>query len=274
MRTQEAVERFCASRVLRWNSPRTEEIYRTVLSRFAEVYEQLPTEPEAIEAFLARSGLAPASRNTYFRVLKTFYRFVEQRLRLPNPTRHVAAPPFVRPRPRILTPAQLHQLLMHPGHPPHVRALLYLLADTGIRIGEAASLTVEDVGEDSIVVRGKTGEREVPCSPAVCGMLKGLVPEGRVFPYTVDWLKHAVRKAFRRAGLSGSKLGPHTLRHTFATLWDGSERVLQGILGHKTPSMTFWYRQWRLESAKEEHARHSPLKRALEMEGPRQLSLF
>ena len=64
----------------------------------------------------------------------------------------------------------------------------------------------------------------------------------------------------KAVGLQGKKLGPHTLRHTFATLWSGEELVLQSLMGHSSLEMTKRYRQLRAEHVAVQHALHSPLK--------------
>ncbi|MHC4732735.1 MAG: tyrosine-type recombinase/integrase, partial [Planctomycetota bacterium] len=50
----------------------------------------------------------------------------------------------------------------------------------------------------------------------------------------------------KRAGLLGRGLnGPHSLRRTFATDYEGQERDLQALLGHKDLATTLLYRRSR-----------------------------
>lgn len=276
MDTHTLIQAFYASKALVWHSPKTASSYRSVLSQLEAQLPLYPTGPEPLEYFLASLHISPYSRFTYWRILQTFFRWASKRYGLENPLAEVQTPKASRPRPRILSLSEVYRLLEHPSHIAQVRLLLHLLADTGIRIGEAASLTLDDLREDSIIVRGKTGEREVPCSQDIVATLRERAPsEGSIFSAHIETLKRTIRDAFRRAGFRGHRLGPHTLRHTFATLWEGSEADLQQILGHKSPEMTFWYRQWRIDRAKRDHQLYSPRMRALKEEGvPRQARLL
>ena len=260
MFTQEAIDQFCVAKAVVWTSYRTRAKYLGVLTRFAAVYPEGPETPGPIESFLAGLQLAPQSLHTYYRVLRTFYGWYSRRHDTIDPFLMIQAPSAQRPRPRILSLEELQQLLSLPDHPPPAPLLLNVLADTGIRVGEAANLHRANITPDSLIVTGKTGAREVPCSPDICDDLR--THTGRIFPYLASSLTHMVQRAFRRAGFSGAKVGPHTLRHTFATLWGGSDADLQAILGHRAPEMTLWYRQFRIERAKRDHARYSPRNRS------------
>jgi integrase len=51
----------------------------------------------------------------------------------------------------------------------------------------------------------------------------------------------------------------HNLRHTFGTMWTGSEFALKEILGHSNFEMLSKYRALRLETTGKLHKVHSPL---------------
>lgn len=67
---------------------------------------------------------------------------------------------------------------------------------------------------------------------------------------------HSVRKAFRQAGLIGSA---HLLRHTFCSIFDGSDLALKDILGHTSFTMVNNYRHTKDAKAVQEHHQHSPV---------------
>lgn len=65
-------------------------------------------------------------------------------------------------------------------------------------------------------------------------------------PYA-EFPKGAWAGAIARAGLEDRGLTPHSLRRTFATYYEGQDRDLQEILGHKDLSTTLIYRRSRDE---------------------------
>ena len=277
METRDAISRFMDGKAVVWQSRKTVALYQAVLNQYAAIYPELPETPEPVEFFLVHLDLATYTKYNYFTRLRTFYRWCALRLGTNDPTPLIGRLSAHRPRPRILSLPELHQLLLHPGHPSIDRMLLNLFADTGIRCAEAVSITPGDIRPDTVLVTGKGNrQREVPCSPDLCTALiaMGGDPGQPVIPYHPAAVTKLIRRAFKRAGFTGAKTGPHTLRHTFATLWGGSDADLQGILGHSTPAMTLWYRQFRIDRAKADHQRYSPRRQALALGGPVQLPLL
>ena len=57
----------------------------------------------------------------------------------------------------------------------------------------------------------------------------------------------------------GQRPSSRALRHTFGTLWEGDELILQQILGHRKLEMVQRYRRFRIGRAVAQHAVHSPL---------------
>ena len=114
------------------------------------------------------------------------------------------------------------------------KALILVLLDSSARIGELASLRVSDLGDGFITVVGKTGERRYRCDSRLVALMREVSFDGVVFPMKVcgsrgqyvepvrfsrsDGLSAQVKRIMKRAGLKGAKLGPHTLRHTAASL--------------------------------------------------------
>jgi site-specific recombinase XerD len=138
-------------------------------------------------------------------------------------------------------------------------ALLALLAELGLRVGEALRLDVTDLrrnrGHRTVRVTGKGGRhRELPLPPPLCRDLDAHLESQvgpalfttaagkRVDPSTVFRL---VRRTARAAGLpEADRLSPHSLRHTVATaaLDAGAPlRDVQDLLGHADPRTTRRY---------------------------------
>ncbi len=265
MDTHQAAMLFLDSKRSSGRAKATIALYSMVLLRFSDSYVTLPSEPEQIEKWMASIDGQPETRHVYFRTLRTFYSWLDARHQIPNPTRSIEAPRVPGKLPRFLTPKELRLLLEYPHHSKRDRALLYFLVDTGVRSGEAASLLSENIKEGWAIVTGKRGQRFVPMSPVTQVMLAQMASSGPVWhgfrgPLTSSGIQQAVKSSMKSVGLQGKKLGPHLLRHTFATLWNGEELVLQNLLGHSSLHMTKRYRQLRVEHITTQHTLHSPLK--------------
>lgn len=126
-------------------------------------------------------------------------------------------------------------------------------------------MTVEGMRDGWVYVDGKTGPRWVPVSPLVMSMLKEIAPDGGPFwlgrrgPMSRNGLQMAVRMCFMRAGFVGEKMSPHRLRHTFATLWTGTDSDGMDAGGWKTWKVWREYKHQRPAKLHQAHAEHSPI---------------
>jgi integrase len=133
---------------------------------------------------------------------------------------------------------------------PSMSAIWQLLANTGMRVGEAMNLKWEDVNEKTIRVLStkehatKTRQwRDIPLSPGAASSLRHLESNDEyVLPRMCKMtLRTRFKKACAKAGVVGT---PHELRHTFI-----SQLVMQGIplrtvqvlAGHSTIAVTEKY---------------------------------
>lgn len=152
---------------------------------------------------------------------------------------------------------------------PVNRALVLLLAYTGLRFNKAAALRVGrvDLGRRRVRVvvafaevegelieqTPKTGKpRTVPVPPSLVPelrpLLEGRDPDELVFttrrgaPLRIrNWRYREFGNAVKAAGLAGKGLTPHKLRHTAASLAiaaGADVKVVQSMLGHATATMT------------------------------------
>ena len=249
-KTAEAVGQFVAAKAARGLSDATMRNYRSRLGRFADRFAALPMSSSIIEDHLSTIG-GPSNRHGEFRVLRTFYRWLKTKKKIrQNPVDEVEAPVVAKKVARSLNGEELQQLLNF-DHRPVDRAFLCLLADTGLRIGEALSIRgPAQFHSGMVVVRGKVGEREVPISDHIKDVVLPFLP----WPWaTVDGAKRAVSRAFGRAGIQGPRASAQTLRHTFCRLWDGDESVLEGIMGWSSARMRPVYRPYDTRRAKAQH---------------------
>jgi site-specific recombinase XerD len=158
MTIADAVEAFLADLERSGRSASTVRNYRADLSALLRS-GKLPAGTAGVARLVERhlKGLRLAGRS-WNRHLATLRRFCEYLVReglLPaNPLRGVRQAAVAAPRPEPLGARQLAALMERMPH-PRDRALVGLLADTGVRIGEALRLRVQDVdvGAGRVIVR-------------------------------------------------------------------------------------------------------------------------
>lgn len=138
-------------------------------------------------------------------------------------------------------------------------ALIDLLISTGIRIGEAVAITLEDIisSERTVLIHGKgRKQRLIYISSSVTwGRIKTLIKERSTSnnnflfvnrygnPITIHGVEDIYKKYAKKAQIN-TKSTPHYLRHTFATnlLANGADlRSVQEILGHASVATTQIY---------------------------------
>jgi site-specific recombinase XerD len=200
--------------------------------------------------------------------LRSFCRFlclsgrVERDLSTAVP--RVAAPP--EPLPGFLSPRQVDQLVksLRGPTPAHQRdyAVVLCLARLGVRAGELTRLTLDDINWRAGTLRltrtkGRR-ERQLPLPAEVGRALAEYVTQARprtsarqVFvtlqqgtPLSSNGLSTLTTRAMKRAGLVGSRFGPHLLRHTLAShlVQRGATlKAVADLLGHLSLNTTQIY---------------------------------
>jgi integrase/recombinase XerC len=157
-----------------------------------------------------------------------------------------------------LDPQQIRQLVAG-AETTRDRAIIALLAYTGVRRAELRDIRVEDVekAKRRVLIRlGKGGKsRFVFFPPTVGPMLEHLIDGRRTGPLilnargqslSVRSINEIVASVARAVGVRNpnprySNVTPHLLRHSFARNWKrsaGSLESLQKILGHASFSTT------------------------------------
>jgi integrase len=160
-----------------------------------------------------------------------------------------------------LTAAQVHGLLRAAGESSdglarRNYALVQLMLQNGLRVGEVAALRRSDVvlRERAGTVRVRNGKgltRNARCrlnATARRALRQLLEPEPAVQPEAavfrsgtvmpVRSIQNVIVALTRRAGLAGSDITAHSLRHTFALAWlrqhPGQLVELSQLLGHES----------------------------------------
>jgi integrase len=269
--TQVAVAEFLADCRYRDLAPATLRAYRWGLARLARETPRLPADPKQVRSVLSDQALALESRHDLRRILQRFFNWAGKTYGHPNPLKDLEPLRRRRNLPRVLTPDEL-QRLWNSTALGRDQTLVAIALDGGLRVGEIASLRRYNLGQSSAQVDGKTGPRVVPLSPLVLELLAHVGDGdhlwlGRRGPLTLEGVKQAYRRMFADAGITGRKTGPHTLRHTFGTMYvrsGGNLRVLQEIMGHKDLETTMLYVHLAGRDVAADHARHSPVHQLLQ----------
>jgi len=272
MRTELALREFLDSRMSSSLSRRTIEWYEDRLLPFAKCCPDFPRRPEPIESFLASVEGSPETKRDSFNALRTFFRFICKRHRIPNPMDGIDPPR--RPK-TLMATLEANELMkiLHSAQNLRDKAILTLIIDSGMRAGEVCSLLKHNIKQETVLVRGKTGWREVPISDETRWLLLHLSsksPHDHVFhghkgPITRFGIYRIVRECMEKAGIKGPKLGPHRIRHAFGKnyLMEGGDlRSLQEIMGHTDVKTTQKYAALNLTDIVKKHRKFSPLRAA------------
>jgi site-specific recombinase XerD len=286
----EALERFLSHLESRNASKRTIVEYRRNAGDFLaflgsrDVDWRMPDRASvrAYLAGLADRGLAASSVGGRLSAVRSLYRHAARQGWIEgDPLAGVRSPRRPGRLPRVLSVADAARLVEAPARTParsrrrvseelaaalarRDGALLELLYATGMRISEAAALTLDriDVGRRRLRVVGKgEKERELifgrPAQAAVEGYLRGARPRlaagGSPTPavflnanggaLTARGARLVVDRWVEATGVS-VRTSPHTLRHSFAThlLEGGADlRSVQELLGHANLATTQVY---------------------------------
>jgi integrase/recombinase XerC len=225
------------------------------------------TDFRAWLAHNAAENIGAASRARAVAGVRNFFHWLDRSGQMHNPAIDLLKVPKTQRRlPRPVTEIQAKEIVSlaansHEDSWIGLRdeALFTLLYGAGLRIGEALSLTGDDIlRRDSITVTGKGNkQRNVPLLPIVHTAVKNYLD---VCPYALKGdravfvgargeklnpavAQRSLRLLRRQLGLPDS-VTPHALRHSFAThlLASGADlRSLQELLGHSSLSTTQLY---------------------------------
>lgn len=229
----------------------------------SKVQEISTKDLEAFMAKLTKEGYTPKSISRKTNATKTFFRFLKISDYISDdPAALLEHPKFEMKPPRILSKIEYRALRDAAKNDPRISAIIELMLQTGIRIGELARLKISDVkfsenpqpGELSIPAGESYPARVTPLNKAAETALKKyldirpkadnehvfITKSGR--PLLVRNIRTAVNRYFRLAGIKDAKV--NDLRHTFVAhhLMSGTSLVLVSKLaGHKRLTTTEKY---------------------------------
>lgn len=187
--------------------------------------------------------------------IRTFFRFLKhENVIKVNPAFDISHPKYAQTPPRILTKMEYRALRDVAKEDPRTYALVELLLQTGIKIGELATIRLEDIKTDTLHIRkyGKNIERDVPLNPASQKALKKYLKtrdntqkNDHVFitrtgnQLLVRNIRQIIDRCFQEVGIENATV--NDLRNTFIAhqLTNGASlEYIAKIVGHRRISST------------------------------------
>jgi site-specific recombinase XerD len=276
---KQGVPLWIASLKARHHSPRTIQGYEADVKNYLK-RDQHPTFL-SIQGYIAErlDKVSSARVLGERKALTSFFKFLyKNELILGDPTAKLESIKVTHKERELPTRQDIEKLLksecFHRNNTAKFRTMTLLLANTGLRLGEACTIKKADIRYNSleIIVMGKgRKQRVVPISEYVAQKLKDWInQDGRsewLFPSDNlhgFWDERSYEKTFRRQcrryGIR--PFTPHALRHYFATqsLKNGARlEVVSRLLGHASIAITAdIYTHIDKEEIHETHSKFAP----------------
>jgi integrase/recombinase XerC len=268
---QEHINRFIRYlEVERGVSAHTVRAYRKDLGEFSAYAAAKPENMDLIDirGFIAgqiNKGLSKITVSRRLSSIRSFFKYLHREGYITaNPAKLVSNPKIPKMLPRYLSVDDVFSLIERPEGIGFItvrdRAILELLYSSGLRVSELSGLNVDDltIRESLVKIRGKgKKERIVPVGSKAIGAVKSYLVErmlrksrdkalflNRLGTRLTDRGVRRIVVKYARASAMTGHVGPHVLRHSFAShlLQGGADlRVIQELLGHASLSTTQKY---------------------------------
>ena len=201
-----------------------------------------------IATVLASLDCNAGGKHAYFRVLRAFYRWAcQEGLLVNSPMVNMKAPKVPAPL-RYSVDLDAIPVLLAACDNLRDKLVVSLLADTGVRLSELASLKVGaiDLVESSIAVWGKGAKQRKVCfGPFTQVLLEKYLDEHRPTDGLLGLKPRGVAQVLvGLESVTGIKCNAHSFRRTFATesVRNGMNLFhVQSLLGHSSLTMTRIY---------------------------------
>ena len=186
--------------------------------------------------------------------IRTFFRFLKNEDVIEhNSALEVPHPKYTQAPPRILSKLEYRALRDFAKEDARTYALVELLLQTGIKIGELSNLKINDIKDDNLYIQayGKSPTRIAPLNKAAQKALqeyiklRGSSQNDHLFitrtgkPLLVRNIRQIITRCFREVGIENATV--NDLRNTFIAhqLMNGaSVEYIARIAGHKRLSST------------------------------------
>lgn len=287
MLLSEAAQKYLTACLVEGKTLATRDSYERNLRSFMAAAGDIPVSE--IDGDVIQHHLADMMKRSHFghalssdtihkrySVIRSFMNYLEKHGHIDhNPISKMKPPKLDQKLPKFLSDQQIAQMISNLENKPRDRTIIMLFLTTGCRLFEAANLTIDDLNFDQnyIKVKGK-GKKEgiVPMSAELKNEMQIYLrkyrepidkKERRVFisdagtPLTRAGMQIVIRRALWAIGVN-EKVGPHILRHTFATRYlrkGGNLEVLRKILRHSTITTTMIYTHLNQEDVRDDYAR-------------------
>jgi integrase/recombinase XerC/integrase/recombinase XerD len=234
-----------------------------------------------------REPTKPGTAKTYYSIFRAFFNFMISEGEIDESPLSRVPVPIDRPdQMQPFSTEQMQAMLQGATHTTNAKrdkAILYMLLDCALRAGELLALTIGDVDFSRCQVtvqNGKGGKaRYIPFSGETRRVLydylrdRGEVADeeslflsdrGRSAGATLtqQGLRMVVKRIGDRMGITGVRLSPHTIRHTFSVEFlrnGGNQFTLMNLLGHTSLTMTSNYVKLAQADVEKQHQQYSPV---------------
>ncbi len=257
------IERFIKHLESAGKSSFTIVAYKKDLEQFTgyltsvDIQDIREVKKDNIDGFIAKlitDSYTKKSASRKLNSIRTFFRYlknegvVEQ-----NPSLDVSHPKYVSSPPRIFTKLEYRALRDFAKEDARTYALVEILLQTGIKIGELANLRTEDVTNTGLNIRqyGKTPQRQIPLNNPIKKAIDEYVKtrpsskDNHLFitrtghPLLIRNIRQIISRCFREIGIE--KATVNDLRNTFIAhqLQNGaSVEYIARLVGHRRLSST------------------------------------
>lgn len=242
-------------------SPRTVELYLTAFDQFAGWIGDTPVDKvtgQDVQRWIVSLETSQTTRAIRYNGLRAVFKWVVRDQELERSPFEGLKPPKIRYEPPAYPSDEDIEKLIDAAedkkNPDRIRdaAMIRFTIDTGVRLGELASLTVDriDYKKRQAVVTGKTGTHTVRFTPATAVAIERWVRQrrksrwadlpdlwlGQRGPMTDSGITQRFETLFKAAGVQGRQ---HLLRHRAAAMWlkyGGSTQSLEALMGWRPGS--------------------------------------
>lgn len=259
------IEKFTAQLQSQGKSGFTIVAYKKDLEQFIgylssrEISDIRDVKKPEIEGFITKlitENYTKKSASRKLNSIRTFFRHLKNsNIIEQNPSLDVSHPKYISTPPRIFSKLEYRAIRDVSKEDPRTYAIVEILLQTGVRIGELTNIYISDVKDSVLIVRGcgKSVGREVPLNPSVKKAVMDYLavrgpqasPEELLFVtrtgkgLLIRNVRQIIMRCFKEVGIENATI--NDFRNTFIAhqLMSGySIDYIAKIVGHKRLSST------------------------------------